>query len=228
MSQYPFAPPQTVTLPITGSSSRYPVHRVYCIGRNYAAHAVEMGHDPNRELPFFFQKNPGCLDPSGAFPYPTHSSEVHHEVELAVMLHSGGTDIPVEQSLGHVYGYAVSVDMTLRDIQAKQKKLGRPWEISKAFERSAPVGRVHPAADVGHLSEGLISLEVGGVLRQKGDLNQMIWKVPEIISNLSGYFELAGGDVILTGTPAGVASVQPEDLITAEIAGLGAISVQVL
>ena len=220
--------PVVVTIPIIGSDMVFPVRRVYCIGRNYAAHAVEMGHDPDREAPFFFQKNADNLDSSGKFPYPPHSSDVHHEAELAVMLHSGGPNIPVGHALNHVFGYALSLDMTRRDLQGEQKKLGRPWEIGKAFERSAPVGPVHPVSSVGHLSEGRITLKVNGRLRQDGDLNQMIWKVPEIISYLSEYFELAAGDVILSGTPAGVSSVQRNDVMEIEIERLGAMTVRVV
>ena len=227
MSQFPFEPPQLKTLPIAGSDARFPVHRVYCVGRNYAAHAIEMGHDPDREAPFFFQKNPGNLDTSGEFPYPERTKNVHHEAELAVMLKSGGTNIPAAQALDHVYGYALSLDMTRRDLQAEQKELGRPWDIAKAFERSAPIGPVHPASAVGHLSEGAISLKVNGELRQEGNLNQLIWKVPELISYLSGLFELAGGDVILSGTPSGVAAVERGDVMEMGIDGLGTMTVKV-
>ena len=221
-------PPPVVTLPIAGSDAMFPVRRVYCIGRNYAAHTIEMGGDPNREAPFFFQKNPDNLDPSGEFPYPPNSSDVHHEAELAVMLKSGGVNIPVEGALDHVYGYALALDMTRRDLQGEQKKLRRPWEIGKAFERSAPVGPVHPASEVGHPSDGRIALTVNGELRQEGDLNHMIWKVPEMISYLSDYFELAAGDVVLSGTPSGVAAVERGDVMELEVAGLGAMTVRVV
>ena len=205
----------------------FPVRRVYCIGRNYAAHAIEMGHDPDREPPFFFQKNPNNLDPSGEFPYPPHSSDVHHEIEVAVMLKSGGTNIAVEDAETHIFGYALSLDMTRRDLQGAQKKMGRPWEIGKAFERSAPVGPIHPVSETGLLNEGAISLKVNGELRQEGDLNQMIWKVPEMISYLSEYFELAAGDVIQSGTPAGVGPVERGDRMLIEAAGLGSLTVSV-
>ena len=228
MTSFAFRQPPVVGLPVVDSEAVFPVRRVYCIGRNYAAHAIEMGHNPDREPPFFFQKNPDNLDPSGEFPYPPHSSDVHHEAELAVMLKSGGSDIPVEKALDHVFGYALSLDMTRRDLQGEQKKLGRPWEIGKAFERSAPVGPVHPVSLVGHLSSGRITLKVDGELRQEGDLNQMIWKVPEMISYLSAYFELAGGDVILSGTPAGVDSVDRGNVMDVEVAGLGAMKVKVV
>ncbi len=220
--------PPVVALPVVGSDALFPVRRVYCIGRNYAAHAIEMGHDPDREDPFFFQKNPDNLDTSGEFPYPPKSSDVHHEVEMAVMLKSGGRNIPVEKALDCVYGYAASLDMTRRDLQGAQKKLGRPWEIGKAFEASAPIGPVHPASEVGHLDQGKIALTVNGEVRQEGDLNQMIWKVPEQISYLSDYYELAPGDVILSGTPSGVAAVQKGDVMEVAIEGLGTLTVKVV
>ena len=219
--------PAVVTVPVAGGGS-FPVRRVYCIGRNYAAHAIEMGHDPNREAPFFFQKNPDNLDPSGDFPYPPHSNDVHHEAELAVMLQSGGSNIPVADALDCVFGYAVSLDMTRRDLQGEAKRLGRPWEIGKAAERSAPVGPIHTVEAVGHPVSGRITLRVNGELRQDGDLNQMIWKVPEMIAYLSAHFELAAGDVILTGTPAGVGPVARGDLLEMSIDGLGAMTVAVV
>ncbi|WP_109312706.1 fumarylacetoacetate hydrolase family protein [Ruegeria sp. AU67] len=213
-------------IPVEGGGI-FPVRRVYCIGRNYAAHAIEMGHDPNREPPFFFQKNPDNLDPSGEFPYPAHSSDVHHEAEMYVALKSGGTNISVEDALDHVYGYGLSLDMTRRDLQGEMKKMGRPWEIGKAFERSAPCGPVHKAEDVGPLDEGAIRLSVNGETRQEGDLNQMIWKVPEMISYLSDYFELAAGDVILSGTPSGVGPVNRGDVLVLSVDKLGNLTVKV-
>ncbi|WP_299783198.1 fumarylacetoacetate hydrolase family protein [uncultured Roseobacter sp.] len=228
MPDYVIDAPKIIALPVAGSSALYPVRRVYCIGRNYAAHAIEMGHDPDREAPFFFQKNPDNLDPSGEFPYPAQSSDVHHEAELAVMLQSGGTEIPVSEALNHIFGYALALDMTRRDRQGEMKKAGRPWEIGKAFERSAPIGPVHPVADVGHPDHGAITLRVNGALRQEGDLNQLIWKVPEMISYLSDYFELAAGDVILSGTPAGVGPVQKDDDMELAIEGLGQMNVKVV
>ncbi len=220
--------PFPTILPVSESQKGFPVRRVYCVGRNYAAHAVEMGHDPNREAPFFFQKNPDNLDPSGEFPYPPLSSDVHHEVELAVVLKSGKRSIPAASALEHVYGYAVALDMTRRDLQAEAKKAGRPWEAAKAFERSAPIGRIMPAADSGFLDQGRIALSVNGELRQEGDLNQLIWKIPEIIAKLSELFQLGAGDVILTGTPAGVGSVQRGDLMLATIDGLPELTVRVI
>ncbi|MDJ0936960.1 MAG: fumarylacetoacetate hydrolase family protein [Kiloniellales bacterium] len=228
MTDFVIETPPVVALPVAGSAARFPVRRVYCIGRNYAAHAVEMGGDPDREPPFFFQKNPDNLDPSGEFPYPPHSSDVHHEVEMAVALKSGGTNVSLERALDHVFGYGVSIDMTRRDRQGEAKKAGRPWEIGKAFERSAPVGPIHPVAEIGHPDHGRIELKVNGETRQEGDLNQMIWKVPEMVSHLSEYFELAPGDIILSGTPAGVGPVVKGDRIEASIEGLGRISVAVV
>jgi len=228
MANYVIEAPEQHALPIVGTDATFPVRRVYCIGRNYAAHAIEMGHDPDREPPFFFQKNPNNLDPSGEFPYPPHSSDVHYEVEVAVLLKSGGTNISLNDAESHIYGYALSLDMTRRDLQGAQKKMGRPWEIGKAFERSAPIGPIHPAAETGLLNEGEISLKVNGELKQEGDLNQMIWKVPEMISYLSDYFELAAGDVILSGTPAGVGPIQKGDTMEIAADGLGKLNVVVI
>jgi len=228
MSAYAIECPPVIALPIHGTDKTFPVRRVYCIGRNYAAHAVEMGHDPDREPPFFFQKNPDNLDPSGEFPYPSQSSDVHHEVEMAVMLKSGGNNISIESALDHVFGYALSLDMTRRDLQGEQKKMGRPWEIGKAFERSAPIGIVHSVEETGYLDQGRVVLKVNGEVRQEGDLNQMIWKVPEMISYLSDYFTLAAGDVILSGTPAGVGPVVKGDVMEISVEGLGSMTVPVV
>ncbi len=227
MPDFVIPAPQTPSIPVSGGGA-FPVRRVYCIGRNYAAHAVEMGHDPDREPPFFFQKNPSNLDSTGEFPYPPHSSDVHHEVELLVALKSGGTNISIDKALNHVWGYAISLDMTRRDLQGEAKKLGRPWEIGKAFERSGPVGPLNAADKIGHLSLGRIALKVNGALKQEGDLNQMIWKVPEMISYLSEYFELQAGDVIMSGTPSGVGAVVRGDMMEATIDGLGSLVVKVV
>jgi len=228
MSEFVIEPPQPATLPVKGMEKRFPVRRVYCIGRNYAAHAVEMGHDPDKEPPFFFQKNPNNLSAETEFPYPPKSADVHHEAELAVALKSGGRNIPLAQALDHVYGYAVSLDMTRRDLQGEAKKMGRPWEIGKAFEQSAPITPLVPATEAGHPDRGPIRLAVNGTLRQEGDLNQMIWKIPEMISYLSDYFELAAGDVILTGTPAGVGPVERGDKMLVTVDGLPSLEVTVI
>ena len=228
MVEYVIDVPEVASFPVAGSEAVFPVRRVYCIGRNYAAHAIEMGHDPDREPPFFFQKNPNNLDASGEFPYPPHCSDVHHEVEMLVALKSGGINIPLDQALDHVYGYGLSLDMTRRDLQGAQKKLGRPWEIGKAFERSGPCGPLHPVSEVGHLDQGRVELKVNEKVRQKGDLNQMIWKVPEMISYLSEYFELAAGDVIMSGTPAGVGPVVRGDVMEMSVEGLGSVTIKVV
>ncbi len=221
-------PPAPPLAPVQGSEAAFPVRRVYCIGRNYAAHAVEMGHDPDREPPFFFQKNPDNLDFSGEFPYPAQSGDVHHEIELVVALGRGGADIPVAQALDHVWGYGVGLDMTRRDLQDVAKQMRRPWEIAKAFERSAPMGPLRPAAGIGHPSAGRVVLKVNGAVRQAGDLDQMIWKTPEIIAHLSRYFELAPGDLIMTGTPAGVGAVARGDVMEAHVEGVGDLTVRVV
>lgn len=227
-SNFVIKPPAIATLPVVGSDRLFPVHRVYCVGRNYAAHAVEMGHDPDKEPPFFFQKNPDNLDPSGQFPYPPASSDVHHEIEMLVALKSGGKDIPLEKALDSVYGYGVALDMTRRDLQGKAKEMGRPWEVGKAFEASAPCGALVPAEKIGHPSQGAVWLDVNGERKQTGDLNQMIWKVPEMISYLSGLFTLMPGDVILSGTPSGVGAVNRGDVLRGHVEGIGEIEVRVV
>lgn len=222
MTAYAFTPPAQATLSIDGSSELFPVHRVYCVGRNYAAHAVEMGHDPDKEPPFFFQKNPdNLISDAREFPYPKASSDVHHEIELLVALKSGGEDISVEDALDHVFGYAVSLDMTRRDLQGQMKKMGRPWEIGKAFEMSAPSGPIMPVSKIGHPEQGDIWLKINDELRQSGDLNQMIWKTAEMISILSTLFTLQPGDIIMTGTPAGVGPVERGDRMHGHVAGVG-------
>ncbi len=225
---YVITAPAMPTLPVRGSGDVFPVHRIYCVGRNYAAHAIEMGHDPDREPPFFFQKNPDNLLVGADFPYPDKSSDVHHEIEMVVALGAGGVDIPIETALACVWGYAVGIDMTRRDLQGEAKKLGRPWEVGKAFEHSAPCSEVVPAADIGHPEHGRVWLEVNGERRQQGDLNQLIWKVPEIISYLSGLFRLAPGDLIMTGTPAGVGPVQRGDRLRGGVEGVAEIALEVI
>lgn len=220
--------PQQVTVPVRGTQSRFPVHRIYCVGRNYAAHTIEMGGDPNREAPFFFQKNPDSVVLDGAdFPYPPRSSNVHHEIEMVVALAKGGKDIPVERALEHVYGYAVGLDMTRRDLQDECKKAGRPWEIGKAFEHSAPLSEIVPASTIGHPENGAVWLKVNGEIRQQGDLNHMIWKVPEMISYLSGLFELQPGDLIMSGTPSGVGAIVRGDVMEGHVEGIGTVHAKV-
>lgn len=228
MPDFTFPPAPQVTLPIDGSDAVFPVRRVYCIGRNYAAHAIEMGHDPDRDPPFFFQKNPDNLKTGTTFSYPTQTKDVHHEIEMVVALQSGGANIPLDQSLDHVFGYGVGLDMTRRDLQGIAKDMGRPWEIGKAFEGSAPVGALRPVSAIGHPSQGLVQLKVNGLVKQTGDLNQMIWKVPEMICYLSAYFELAAGDVIMTGTPSGVGAVVPGDVMECHVEGVGDLTITVI
>jgi len=219
---------QPVLLPVEGSADLFPVRRVYCVGRNYADHAIEMGHDPSREPPFFFQKNPDNLLPAGKpFPYPPLSEDVHYEAECVIFLKQGGANIPVEKALGCIYGYAIGIDFTRRDLQAVAKKMGRPWEVAKAFEFSAPVSPIVPADELGHPASGRIWLDHNGKRVQEGDLNQMIWKVPEIIAELSKLFILAPGDVIMTGTPAGVGAVVKGDTVECGIDGIATLTVSV-
>ena len=227
-ANYVIEPTEIPAIPVAQSDRLFPVHRVYCVGRNYAAHAVEMGHDPNKEPPFFFQKNPDNLDTSGEFPYPPASNDVHHEIEMVVALKSGGKDIPVEKALDCVYGYGVGLDMTRRDLQGKAKDMGRPWEVGKAFEASAPCSPLVPASAIGHPDHGAIWLDLNGQRKQTGDLNQMIWKVPEMISYLSGLFTLMPGDIILSGTPSGVGAVTRGDVLKGHIDGVGDIEVRVV
>jgi fumarylpyruvate hydrolase len=228
MAGYVVQPLPVPTLPVQGSDKLFPIHRVYCVGRNYAEHAIEMGHDPSKEPPFFFQKNPDNVVTDGTFPYPSKSSDVHHEIEMVVALSKGGANIPVESALEHVFGYGVGLDMTRRDLQGEAKKLGRPWEVGKAFEASAPCGPLVPASEIGHPTQGAVSLKVNGEIRQTGDLNQLIWKVPEMISYLSGLFTLQPGDIIMTGTPAGVGAVVRGDVLEGYVEGIGKIEVRVV
>lgn len=226
---YVIEPQPVPTLAVVGTDKRFPIHRVYCVGRNYADHAIEMGHDPDREPPFFFQKNPDNVIPSGGdFPYPPQTKDVHHEIETVVAIGKGGTDVPVERALDHVYGYAVALDMTRRDLQAEAKKLGRPWEVAKAFEASAPCSAVVPVSKIGHPTQGAVWLKVNGALKQNGDLNQLIWKVPEMIAYLSTLFTLRPGDLILSGTPAGVGPVVRGDRLHGGVDGIGEIEIRVV
>jgi fumarylpyruvate hydrolase len=225
---YVITPPPVVVLPVRGEDAAFPVHRIYCVGRNYAAHTVEMGGDPDREPPFFFQKNPDNIVLDGRFPYPPKSADVHHEIEVAVALKRGGDNIPVGEALDCVYGYGLALDMTRRDLQSEMKKLGRPWEIGKAFEKSCPCTPLVKAADIGHPEHGAIWLDVNGRRRQEGDLDHMIWKVPEMISYLSELFTLAPGDLILSGTPSGVGAVTKGDRLHGHADGIGELEVLVV
>lgn len=224
---YVIAPWELPSLPVAGGG-RFPVRRIFCVGRNYAEHAREMGHDPSREAPFFFMKPADCLlESGGILPYPPQTQDLHHEIELVVALAEGGRDIPESEAQAKIYGYAVGLDMTRRDLQGAAKKAGRPWEAGKAADHAAPCGTIHPAATVGHPDSGRIWLTVNGTPRQEGDLNQLIWSVPEVIAHLSALFELKSGDLIYTGTPAGVGAVVAGDVLRGGIDGLGELDITI-
>ena len=221
---YAFPPPPQVSVPIASRDNSFPVHRVYCIGRNYGDHVKEMGGDPKQEPPLFFSKPPSAIVINNVdVSYPPATKELHHEVELVVALCSGGHDIAVDAALGNVFGYAVGVDFTRRDLQAEAKRDGKPWDLAKGFDQSAPISAIQPLVGVSPPADSAITLSVDGQLKQNGKLSQMIWSVPEIISELSRYFELRAGDLIFTGTPAGVSAVERGQHIAAAIAGVGAV-----
>jgi fumarylpyruvate hydrolase len=223
---YVLAPPATVGVPVHGTRDLFPVRRIFCVGRNYAAHAREMGHDPDREPPFFFTKPADavviCADSKNPakVAYPPATKNLHHEMELVVALKSGGADIPVEKALDHVYGYACGLDMTRRDLQQDGKDKRRPWDFGKAFENGAVLGSITPAASVPSLEGRSITLEVNGEPRQNALLDDLVWKVDELISHLSRYYHLMPGDLIFTGTPAGVGPVVVGDVLEGTIDGL--------
>lgn len=215
------------TVAVTGGDP-FPVRRIYCVGRNYAAHAREMGADPDREPPFFFTKPADAVVPDGtAIPYPPATSNLHHEIELVVAIGRGGRDIPVGSALEHVFGYAVGLDMTRRDLQNAAKKEGKPWDMGKGFDRSAPCSAIRPVAEIGHPEKGAVTLTVNGELRQKGDLNDLIWSVAETISYLSGLVELQPGDLIYTGTPEGVGPVKSGDRLDGAVEGVGTLTITI-
>ncbi len=221
--------PEAPSLPIAGESMRFPVRRIFCVGRNYAEHSREMGHDPTRELPFFFTKDTYSLVAGGGrFSYPPLSNDVHHEIELVAAVGKAGKDISAAKALKHIYGYAVGLDMTRRDLQGEAKKTGRPWEVGKAFEQAALCSKIRPATKSGHPTKGLVWLKVNGNLRQKGDVSEMIWNVPEIVMHLSRLFPLAPGDLIFTGTPAGVGPVKKGDVLEGGVDGIAVLKVRVV
>lgn len=229
---YVFNPPAIPSVPVTGSSDSFPVHRIYCVGRNYVDHAIEMGAS-GREPPFFFMKPADAIvvvDPGQtvSLPYPTVTSNYHHELELVVALGKGGKDVSVDQAMGLVYGYAVGLDMTRRDLQAQAKQQGRPWCISKGFDYSAPIGHITRAADVPQIASASITLEVNGKVRQSSDISKLIWNVAETIAALSQAWELQAGDLIYSGTPAGVAAVVRGDHLLARVDGLSPIALTVV
>jgi fumarylpyruvate hydrolase len=229
--QFVFNAAPIYSLEVAGTSARFPVNRIFCVGRNYAAHAREMGKDPDREPPFFFMKPSNAALPAGrietSIPYPPETQNFQHEIELVVAIGKGGKNIGVDDALEHVYGYAVGLDMTRRDLQLEARDKGRPWEFGKSFAKSAPIGAVARVADVGHLRQGAIFLKVNGAVRQASDIAKLIWSVQESIAHLSRYETLEPGDVIMTGTPEGVGAVLPGDVMEGAVAGLESIVVRV-
>jgi fumarylpyruvate hydrolase len=221
MTEFVITAPETASVAVAGSSARFPVRRVFCVGRNYAAHAREMGSDPNREPPFFFTTPADAVVPaSGAVPYPPSTNDMHHEIELVVALKSGGKDIDAAQALDLVWGYGVGLDLTRRDLQAVAKDAGRPWDMAKGFDASAPCSALHPVSDVGHPAQARIWLEVNGTLRQEGNLDEMIWPIADVIASLSRLVTLAPGDLIYSGTPSGVGALQPGDRVRGGVNGV--------
>ncbi|MGH8597892.1 MAG: fumarylacetoacetate hydrolase family protein [Gammaproteobacteria bacterium] len=228
-SSFVFEPGSVPSIPIVGQKSRFPVHRVYCVGRNYAAHAREMGKDPEKEPPFFFLKPADAIVPNGGrVHYPPGTSNLHHEIELVVALHREDRNIAPARALEYVYGYAVGLDMTRRDLQFAARDLGRPWDFGKAFDESAPITAIHPVASHGHHSKGRIQLDVNGHTRQQADIADMIWNVPDTIAYLSQYYLLKPGDLIFTGTPAGVGAVQRGDKLVGRVEGLADLIVEIV
>ena len=221
MTEFVITAPETASVAVAGSSARFPVRRVFCVGRNYAAHAREMGSDPNHEPPFFFTKPADAVVPaSGAVPYPPSTNDMHHEIELVVALKAGGKDIDAAQALDLVWGYGVGLDLTRRDLQAVAKDAGRPWDMAKGFDASAPCSPLHPVSDVGHPAQARIWLEVNGTLRQEGNLDEMIWPIADVIASLSRLVTLAPGDLIYSGTPSGVGALQPGDRVRGGVDGV--------
>lgn len=228
MSEYVITAPAVPSVAIAGSAARFPVRRVFCVGRNYAAHAREMGSDPNREPPFFFSKPADAVVPaSGAVPYPPSTDDLHHEVELVVALKDGGRDIDAAKALDLVWGYGVGIDLTRRDLQALAKDAGRPWDMAKGFDASAPCSPLHPVSEVGHPAHARIWLEVNGQLRQEGNLNEMIWPIADVIASLSRYVTLAPGDLIYSGTPSGVAALKPGDRVRGGVDGVDVFELEI-
>ncbi len=227
MSDFVIPPPPVPAVPVAGGGS-FPVRRIFCVGRNYAEHVREMGGDPTREAPFFFTKPADAVLIGGAgMPYPSKTSDLHHEMELVAAIGSGGADIKPGEALGHVFGYAAGLDMTRRDLQSEAKKAGRPWDMSKGFDFSAPIGEIVPASRIGHPARGSIELKVNGKTRQSSDLNRMIWSVAETVAYLSSLVRLAPGDLIFTGTPEGVAAVSRGDLLEGVVEGVGSVRTRI-
>ncbi|MDF3883356.1 fumarylacetoacetate hydrolase family protein [Cupriavidus basilensis] len=228
MTEFVIQPAGQASVAVAGGSARFPIRRVFCVGRNYAAHAREMGNDPDREPPFFFTKPADAVVAAeGTVPYPPLTDNLHHEIELVVAIGKGGANIKPEQALELVWGYGVGVDLTRRDLQDAAKKMSRPWDWSKGFDASAPCGPLQPAASIGHPAQGRVWLKANGEPRQEGDLNEQIWPVADVIAYVSQSVTLAPGDLIFTGTPAGVGALQPGDAVTAGIEGVGEITFRV-
>ena len=220
-TEFVIAAPKVNSIPVEGDKRRFAVNRIYCVGRNYADHAREMGHDPDREPPFFFMKPATSIVTDGKdMQYPSLTQDLHHEIEMVVAIGIGGSNIAPADALNHVWGYGVGLDMTRRDLQGEAKKMGRPWDTGKAFDESAPCSSLVPVSQCGHLAKGLINLKVNGVIKQEGDLAMMIWNVPDTIAYLSTLFALEPGDLIFSGTPAGVAAVKKGDVLEGFVAGL--------
>lgn len=227
--EFVFTPPPTPAVPVAGSDKLFPVHRIYCVGRNYGDHVKEMGGDPKQEPPVFFSKPATALVLDNAdVNYPQATEDLHHEVELVVALASGGKDIAEQAALDCIYGYAVGIDFTRRDLQALAKDSGRPWDVAKGFDQSAPISSICPGSDCGHPDDARIQLEINNSLRQDANINEMIWSIPEIIAELSRFYELRAGDLIYTGTPAGVSAVQPGDRLSASIEGIGKVEFNIV
>ena len=225
MVEFALPAPATPSVATADNDLRFPVRRIFCVGRNYAEHAREMGHDPNREPPFFFTKPADAVVDDGAtLPYPSHTKNLHHEVELVVAIGTGGTDIEVADALSHVWGYGVGNDLTRRDMQAKAKEMRRPWDMAKGFDNSAVCGPLHPVSSIGHPTKGRITAHVDGQLRQDGNIADMIWPAADVIAFLSGLVTLAAGDLIYTGTPAGVGPIARGQSCTITIEGLGSVT----
>ena len=227
--EYVFAPEPVVSLPIHGSKVRFPVRRIYCVGRNYADHALEMGGDPRQEPPFFFTKPANAIVTDGrSVHYPSRTQNLHHEIELVIALDKGGSDIAVADAWDHVFGFAVGLDLTRRDLQNEAKKSGRPWDTGKAFDESAPVSGLHRLTETGRIESGRIWLQVNGAIRQEGDIAQLIWSIPEVIAELSTLFRLQPGDLVFTGTPAGVSAIRRGDILEGGVAGLTGLRVEIV
>ncbi len=228
LTTYAFPPPPIPTVAIDGEAARFPVRRIFCVGRNYAEHAREMGGNPDREKPFFFSKPADAVVESGAtIPYPPETRDLHHEIEMVVAIGGGGFDVPPAQVEGLILGYAVGIDLTRRDLQAEAKKAGRPWDWAKGFDRSAPIGAIRRADKTGHPSSGRIWLAVNETIKQDAGIGELIWSVPELVAAISRSMALRPGDLIMTGTPAGVGPVQPGDVLTGGVDGIGAVRVTI-